>query len=70
MRIRYDQTISDLKAAVAAATSIPVEKQQLFWHKRELTSAYDDKTLLDMNMHTGFALKGYDLVSCHTLGAT
>ena len=42
---------------------IPVEKQQLFWHKKELTAAYDSKTLLDMNMHTGFALKGYDLVS-------
>jgi len=63
VRIRYEQTIGDLKAAVAAKMGIPVEQQQLFWHKKELTTAYDDKTLLDMNMHTGFALKGYDLVS-------
>lgn len=63
VRIRYEQTIGDLKAAVAAKMGIPVEQQQLFWHKKELTTAYDDKTLLDMNMHTGFAIKGYDLVS-------
>lgn len=62
IRVRYDQTIRDLKAAVAAKMGIPVEQQQYFWHKKELTAAYDDKTLLDMNMHTGFALKGYDLV--------
>lgn len=47
---------------MAAKMGIPVAQQQLFWHKRELTAAYDEKTLLDMNMHTGFALKGYDLV--------
>ncbi len=35
---------------------------QLFHHKRELTPADDSKTLLDMNMHTGFALAGYDMV--------
>ena len=62
VRVRYDQTIGDLKAAVAAKMDIPVSQQQLFWHKKELTAAYDTKTLLDMNMHTGFALKGYDLV--------
>jgi hypothetical protein len=61
--VRYDQTIGDLKAAVSAQMSIPVEQQQLFWHKKELTAAYDERTLLDMNMHTGFAIKGYDLVS-------
>jgi hypothetical protein len=63
VRIRYDQTIGDLKAAVAETMGVPVAQQQLFWHKQELTAAYDDKTLLDMSMHTGFALKGYDLVS-------
>jgi hypothetical protein len=63
VRVRYDQTIGDLKAAVSAQMSIPVEQQQLFWHKKELTAAYDERTLLDMNMHTGFAIKGYDLVS-------
>jgi hypothetical protein len=63
IRVRYDQTIGDLKAAVSAQMGIPVEQQQLFWHKKELTAAYDERTLLDMNMHTGFAIKGYDLVS-------
>lgn len=62
VRIRYDQTIGDVKAAVATQLGVPVAQQQLFWHKQELTAAYDEKTLLEMNMHTGFALKGYDLV--------
>jgi hypothetical protein len=62
IRVRYDQTIGDLKAAVSAQMGIPAEQQQLFWHKKELTAAYDERTLLDMNMHTGFAIKGYDLV--------
>ena len=29
---------------------------------QELTAAFDSKTLGDMNIHTGFALSGYDLV--------
>lgn len=62
VRIRYDQTIGDLKAAVATELGVPVAQQQLFWHKQELTAAYDEKTLLEMSMHTGFALKGYGLV--------
>lgn len=62
-RVRYEQTIGDVKSAVAKKMGIPAEQQQLFWHKKELTAAYDSKTLLDMDMHTGFALKGYDLVS-------
>lgn len=72
LRIRYDQTIGDVKAAIAKKMNIPVDQQQLFWHKKELTEAYDSKTLLEMNMHTGFALKGYDLVSCslHSLLST
>jgi hypothetical protein len=61
--VKYEQTIGDVKAAVASRLGVPVEQQQLFWHKKELTEAYDTKTLLEMNMHTGFALKGYDLVS-------
>ncbi|WIA11504.1 hypothetical protein OEZ86_002476 [Tetradesmus obliquus] len=61
VRVRYDQTIADVKAAVAEKMGVPAEQQQLFHHKRELTAAYDSRTLLEMNMHTGFALKGYDL---------
>ena len=48
---------------VAVPSFSQVESQQLFWHKKELTSKFDGMTLLDMNMHTGFALQGYDTVS-------
>jgi hypothetical protein len=62
-RVKYEQTIGDIKAAVADKLGVPPEQQQLFWHKKELTASYDARTLLDMDMHTGFGLKGYDLVS-------
>lgn len=60
--MRYDQTLGDLRQAVSAKLGVPADKQQLFFHKRELLPADDARTLLEMNMHTGFALKGYDLV--------
>lgn len=41
---------------------VPVEKQLLFWHNKELTASYNHKTLLDLHLHTGFSLKGYDMV--------
>lgn len=61
-RIRYDQTIADVKAAVAKKLGVPPQQQQLFWHKTELTAEYDERTLLSLDMHTGFALRGYDMV--------
>lgn len=61
-RVKYEQTVTDLKRAVQKKTGIPIEMQQLFWHHKELTPAFNDKTLLDMNLHTGFSLNGYDLV--------
>jgi len=61
--VKYEQTIGDVKAAVAQKLGVPPEQQPLVWHKKELTAAYDARTLLDMDMHTGFGLKGYDLVS-------
>ena len=63
-RVKYEQTVLDIKAAVAKKTGVPVDKQQLFWHQRELTSAYDAKSLLEMHLHTGFSLRGYDMVCC------
>ena len=62
VRAQYEETILDLKKKVEAETGVPVDKQLLFWHFKELTSDYDDKTLLDLNLHTGFSLTGYDLV--------
>jgi len=63
VRVKYEQTVSDIRAAVAKKTGVPADKQQLFWHQKELTAAHDHKTLLEMHLHTGFSLKGYDLVS-------
>ncbi|WZN63528.1 ubiquitin-like domain-containing protein [Chloropicon roscoffensis] len=61
VRCQYEETIADLKKKVEEHTGIPVDKQLLFWHFKELTSEYDGKTLLDLNLHTGFSLTGYDL---------
>lgn len=61
-RVKYEQTVKDIKVAVAKKTGVPADKQQLFWHQKELTPAYENKTLLDMHLHTGFSLRGYDLV--------
>jgi hypothetical protein len=36
---------------------------QLFWHSKELVSElYDNKTLSQLEIHTGFGISGYDLV--------
>lgn len=67
-RVKYEETVANLKRVVERKTGVPADKQQLFWHHKELTAAYDEKTLLDMNLHTGFSLKGYDLV-CRKLSA-
>ena len=61
-RIKYEQTIGDVKRAVEKKLSIPVDKQQLFWQNKELTAAREGTTLLDLGLHTGACLKGYDLV--------
>ena len=61
-RAKYDETIWDVKKKVEESTGVPVDKQLLFWHFKELTEEYNNKTLLDLNLHTGFSLTGYDLV--------
>lgn len=60
-RVRYEQTIGDLKAAAAKKLGVPVDRLLLFHHGRELTAAQDSRTLLDLSLHTGFGLSGYDL---------
>merc|ERR1712188_165795 len=61
VRVQYEETILDLKKKVEEATEVPVDKQLLFWHFKELTEDFNEKTLLDLNLHTGFSLTGYDL---------
>ena len=61
-RIRYEQTIGDIRKAVAQQAGIGVDKVQLFHHGKEMRMEdYDSKTLLEMDLHTGFSLMGYDL---------
>ena len=36
-RIKYEQTIGDVKRAVEGKLGIPAAAQQLFWHNKELT---------------------------------
>lgn len=39
-----------------------ISKLQLFHHGKEMIpDNYDTRTLLDMDLHTGFSLMGYDL---------
>lgn len=61
-RCKYEQTIGELRTLVAKKAGLDLDKLQLFWHGREMkTEEFDGKTLLDMDLHTGFSLMGYDL---------
>lgn len=47
---------------VAKKAGLELDKLQLFWHGKEMKPEdFDQKTLLDMDLHTGFSLMGYDL---------
>ena len=64
-RATYDETLWDVKKKVEKMTGTPAEKLQIFHHKRELADEeYKERTLDEMNLHTGFSLMAYDLV-CH-----
>ncbi|PSC70859.1 ubiquitin [Micractinium conductrix] len=60
-RVKYEQTVADIKKAAGSKLGVPVDKLLLFWQGKELTPAFDKKTLLELNLHTGFSLTGYDL---------
>merc|ERR1719335_1108006 len=53
--------IQELGEKLEAASGCPVDKQLLFYKHREVRPEMDGKTLLELNLHTGFALSGYDL---------
>ena len=62
-RAKYEETMWDIKKKVEKSTGTPAEKLQIFHHKKELLDEeYKDKTLDEMNLHTGFSLLAYDLV--------
>ena len=64
VRIKYSQTLRDVRMAVQKELGVPVESQQLFRHGTELLAEEDSRTLMEMQLHTGFSLKGYDMVLC------
>lgn len=53
--------MGDIRKRAAVKLGIAPSSLQLFWHGKELSSSEDKNSLLDMNLHTGFALQGYDL---------
>ena len=60
-RVRYEQTVGDIRKAVAEKAGIDIQFVQLFHHGKEMRpEEYDGKTLLEMDLHTGFSLMGYD----------
>ena len=51
-----------MRRLAAKKAGIEVEQLQLFWHGKELLAdKFDAKTLLEMDLHTGFSLMAYDL---------
>lgn len=62
LRVKYEETVLDLKKKVEEKLGIPVDKQQLFWHHKELRDdLYGHLTMQKLSMHTGSSLRGYDL---------
>ena len=61
-RAKYEETIGDIRRMVCKKANMEEKHLQLFWHGKELRAdEYDSKTLLEMDLHTGFSLMGYDL---------
>ncbi len=50
--------MGDIKKKAALKAGINEDKLQLFWHNKELTPEFNTRTLLEMNLHTGFSLMG------------
>lgn len=60
VRIKYDQNLGDLRKMVEEKLGVPPENQLLFRKGRQLRPEADAKTMVEMDMHTGFSLQGYD----------
>jgi hypothetical protein len=43
--------------ALCSKLNVPLDKLLLFWQGKELTHEHDSRTLLDLNLHTGFSLQ-------------
>eukprot|EP00241_Pyramimonas_parkeae_P007648 CAMPEP_0114252378 /NCGR_PEP_ID=MMETSP0058-20121206/15801_1 /TAXON_ID=36894 /ORGANISM="Pyramimonas parkeae, CCMP726" /LENGTH=149 /DNA_ID=CAMNT_0001366301 /DNA_START=92 /DNA_END=539 /DNA_ORIENTATION=+ len=62
VRVKYEETIGDLKKKVEKKTGVLPEKQLALLDGKELKSdLYDKLTLNNLKLHTGFSLNGYDL---------
>ncbi|KAG1661311.1 hypothetical protein FOA52_008658 [Chlamydomonas sp. UWO 241] len=61
LRATYESTLGELRAGAAARLGISAEKLQLFRHGKELSLVDMDRTLADLDMHTGFSVQGWDL---------
>lgn len=59
--------MGDIKKKAAVKAGINEDKLQLFWHNKELTPEFNTRTLLEMNLHTGFSLMGE---ACEVLALT
>ena len=44
-------------SALCSKLNVPLDKLLLFWQGKELTHVHDSRTLLDLNLHTGFSLQ-------------
>lgn len=62
-RVKYEEDVKTLKKRVESKTGVPSERLQLFWGDKELVGPYNDCTMDRLDMHTGFALNGYDLTA-------
>lgn len=61
-RVSYDEKLSDIKKKTEKNLGVPADKIQFFWHKKELVdSKFAEKTLYELDMHTGFTISGYDM---------
>eukprot|EP00873_Tetraselmis_striata_P019869 jgi/Tetstr1/440133/TSEL_028490.t1 len=60
LRVKYSQTLLDIRKGIERKLGVPVASQQLFRHNTELLEEDNKQTLLEMKLHTGFSLRGYD----------
>lgn len=61
LRAPYEATVQALRGEISKVAGVPADQLQLFHRGHELPSD-DTRTLLDLDLHTGFSLHCYNLV--------